>query len=77
MKLEKLIYEGNKILSTCKIDRANYESMLIFSKLNDMKLFNYYLHKDKKISPKIVKLFLKKVFQRSLGKPIYKIFGIK
>ena len=30
MKLEKLIYEGNKILSTCKVDRANYESMLIF-----------------------------------------------
>ena len=39
MKLEKLIYEGNKILSTCKVDRANYESMLIFSKLNDVKLF--------------------------------------
>ena len=77
MKLEKLIYEGNKILSTSKVDRANYESMLIFSKLNDVKLFNYYLHKDKKISPKIVKLFLKKVFQRSLGKPISKIFGRK
>ena len=77
MKLEKLIYEGNKILSTCKVDRANYESMLIFSKLNDVKLFNYYLDKDKKISPKIVKLFLKKVFQRSLGKPISKIFGRK
>ena len=43
MKLEKLIYEGNKILSTCKVDRAKYESMLIFSKLNDVKLFNYYL----------------------------------
>ena len=66
MKLEKLIYEGNKILSTSKVDRANYESMLIFSKLNDVKLFNYYLHKDKKISPKIVKLFLKRFFKEVL-----------
>ena len=77
MKLEKLIYEGNKILSSCKVDRAHYESMLIFSKLNNTKLISYYLNKDKRISSKKVKLFLKKIFQRSLGKPISKIFGKK
>ncbi len=75
MNLKKLIEQGRIILEANSINRAKYESILLFSKINKLNYLSYYLNENKKISFKNVKVYLKKIFQRARGKPFSKIIG--
>ena len=77
MTLQDLLNKGKQILSFKEIQRSKYEALIIYSKINNFQPLDYYLYKDKKVSQKQIKIFLKKIYQRSLGKPFAKIFGKK
>ena len=77
MILRDLLNKGKQVLSYNEIKRSKYEALIIYSKINNCQPLDYYLSKDKKVNQKQIKIFLKKIFQRSLGKPFSKIFGKK
>ena len=77
MKLENLIDLGKKYLKNSSIKRPRYEALLIYAKLKKYDLTYFWLNKEKKISEKDKKNYLKKIFFRSTGKPVSKIIGVK
>lgn len=77
MNLENLIDLGKKYLKKNSIKRPSYEALLVYSKLKKYDLSHFWLNKEKKISEKEKKNYLKKIFFRSEGKPLSKIIGVK
>ncbi len=77
MNFYNLIKVGEKFLAKKNILRPRYESILLFSKVNQINLNEYYINKKKKISKTKVNIFLKKIALRGTGKPLSKIIGKK
>ena len=77
MKYHNLIQVGKNFLEKKNIFRPKYESILLFSKVNKIDFNDYYVNKEKKISKKQTKIFLKKISLRGMGKPLSKIIGKK
>lgn len=77
MNFYNLIKVGEKFLAKKNILRPRYESILLFSKVNQINLNDYYINKKKKISKTKVNIFLKKIALRGTGKPLSKIIGKK
>ncbi len=72
-----LIKVGEKFLAKKNILRPRYESILLFSKVNQININEYFINKKKKISKTKVNIFLKKIALRGTGKPLSKIIGKK
>ncbi len=77
MKYYNLIKFGEFFLEKKNILRPKYESILLFSKINKINFNDYYINEKKKISEKKIKIFLKKIASRAMGKPLSKIIGKK
>ena len=77
MNFYNLIKVGEKFLAKKNILRPRYESILLFSKVNQININEYFINKKKKISKTKVNIFLKKIALRGTGKPLSKIIGKK
>ena len=77
MNYYNLIKAGEKFLAKKKILKPKYESILLFSKINNINFNNYFIDRKKIISKRQAKIFLKKIVLRGLGKPLSKIIGKK
>ncbi|MAI28573.1 MAG: protein-(glutamine-N5) methyltransferase, release factor-specific [Rickettsiales bacterium] len=77
MKYHNLIKVGQNFLEKKNILRPKYESILLFSKINKVNFSNYFTNEKKKISKTQIKVFLKKIALRGMGKPLSKIIGKK
>ena len=77
MKYYNLIKFGERFLAKNNILRPKYESILLFSKINQINFNSYYTNEKKKISKQQTKIFLKKIALRGMGKPLSKIIGKK
>ena len=77
MRYHNLIKLGENFLEEKNISRPKYESILMFSKVNKINFNDYYVNKKQKISKTQIKIFLKKIALRGMGKPLSKIIGKK
>ena len=77
MRYHNLIKLGENLLEEKNISRPKYESILLFSKVNKINFNEYYINKKQKISKTQIKIFLKKIALRGMGKPLSKIIGKK
>ncbi|MBS91845.1 MAG: protein-(glutamine-N5) methyltransferase, release factor-specific [Rickettsiales bacterium] len=76
-KLNEILSLAVKILAKQNLSRPNYESKIIMSEIISKDLLEMFVNPHLKISERKKRIFLKKIFSRSLGKPISKIFGRK
>ena len=77
MKYHDLIKIGQNFLAKKNILKPKYESILLYSKINKVNFNNYFTNEKKEISKKQIKIFLKKIALRGMGKPLSKIIGKK
>ena len=77
MRYHNLIKLGENFLEEKNILRPKYESILLFSEINKINFSDYYINKEQKISKTQIKMFLKKIVLRGMGKPLSKIIGKK
>ena len=75
--LKSLIYDGKKILSESGVKNAMDEARLITKKTLKKTELEFITLQNKKISSKQSNLILHNFFERTKGKPISKIFGLK
>ena len=75
--LKSLIYDGKKILSESGVKNAMDEARLITKKTLKKTELEFITLQNKKISSKQSNLILHNFIERTKGKPISKIFGLK
>ena len=75
--LKSLIYDGKKILSESGVKNAMDEARLIIKKTLKKTELEFITLQNKKISSKQSNLILHNFIERTKGKPISKIFGLK
>ena len=75
--LKSLIYNGKKILSESGVKNAMDEARLIIKKTLKKTELEFITLQNKKISSKQSNLILHNFIERTKGKPISKIFGLK
>ena len=75
--LQSLIYDGKKILSESGVKNAVNEARLIIKKTLKKTELEFITLQNKKISSKQSNLILHNFIERTKGKPISKIFGLK
>ena len=75
--LKGLIYDGKKILSESGVKNAMYEARLIIQKTLKKTELEFITFQKKKISSKQSNSILHNFIERTKGKPVSKIFGIK
>ena len=75
--LKGLIYDGKKILSESGVKNAMYEARLIIQKTLKKTELEFITFQKKKISLKQSNSILHNFIERTKGKPVSKIFGIK
>ena len=77
MKLRQLIQFGREILDANEIFKSKQESLLLYSKVNNFELLDFYKNNEIVVSEEKKKKFLKKIYLRACGKPFSKIIGKK
>ena len=75
--LKSLIYDGKKILSESGVKNAMYEARLIIQKTLKKTELEFITFQKKKISLKQSNSILHNFIERTKGKPVSKIFGLK
>ena len=75
--IQNLIFKGKKILSESGIKNATNEARLIIKKTLKKTELDFIISPNPKISPKQSALILNNFIERTRGRPISKIFGIK
>ena len=75
--LKSLIYDGKKILSESGVKNAMDEARLIIKKTLKKTELEFITLQNKRISSKQSNLILHNFIERTKGKPISKIFGLK
>ena len=75
--LKGLIYDGKKILSESGVKNAMYEARLIIQKTLKKTELEFITFQNKKISSNQSSSILNNLIERTKGKPVSKIFGIK
>ncbi len=76
-KIQDLIHEAYQILSKSGIENSRYETYLITHKSLKKSYLDVLINPETMISNNEKDLVLKNIVDRSMGKPISKIFGIK
>ena len=77
MRLKKLIQFGREILDANKINKSKHESLLLYSRVNNYELLDFYKNNEIVVSEEKKKKFLKKIYLRACVKPFSKIIGKK
>ena len=77
MRLRKLIQFGRQILDANEIYKSKQESLLLYSKINNFELLDFYKNNEIVVPEEKRKKFLKKIYLRACGKPFSKIIGKK
>ena len=75
--LKSLIYDGKKILSESGVKNAMDEARLIIKKTLKKTELEFITFQDKNISLKQSNSILHNFIERTKGKPVSKIFGLK
>ena len=75
--LKSLIYDGKKILSESGVKNAIHEARLIVKKTLKKTELEFITSQDKKISSKQSNSIIRNFIERTKGKPVSKIFGLK
>tara|TARA_B100000242_G_scaffold182759_1_gene131232 strand:- start:91 stop:966 length:876 start_codon:yes stop_codon:yes gene_type:complete len=75
--IQKLIYEGKKILSESGVNNAMDEARLIVKKTLKKTELEFIISPNQEISSKQSKSILNNFIERTRGKPVSKIFGFK
>ena len=75
--LKNLIYDGKKILSESGVKNAMDEARLIIKKTLKKTELEFITSQDKKISSKQSNSIIRNFIERTKGKPVSKIFGLK
>ena len=75
--LKSLIYDGKKILSESGVKNAREEARLIIKKTLKKSELEFITSENKKITSKQTNSILHNFIERTKGKPVSKIFGLK
>lgn len=77
MQKKDLIDLAKGVISTKNLKQLRYESQILISNLLNRSLLQVLVDRKIRVSNKVKKRFLKKIYFRSLGKPISKIIGMR